>query len=94
MSLLKVQIPPGINRDSTEYAAGNSWYDCDNVRFRGGVAESISGWSTDSGYVLDGIGRVSFSSRDYNGNLYQFVGTNWKMYVIVGMKAFDITALE
>ena len=93
MSLLKVQIPPGINRDSTEYAAGNSWYDCDNVRFRGGVAESISGWSTDSGYVLDGIGRVSFSSRDYNGNLYQFVGTNWKMYVIVGMKAFDITAL-
>lgn len=93
MSLLKIQIPPGINRDSTEYAAGNSWYDCDNVRFRGGVAESISGWETDSGYVLDGIGRVCFSSRDYNGNLYQFVGTNWKMYVIVGTKSFDITAL-
>jgi hypothetical protein len=93
MALRKIQIPPGINRESTEYAAGNAWYDCDNIRFRGGVAESISGWTRDSMYLLNGIGRACFSSRDYSGNNYQFVGTNWKFYVIVGTEAYDITGL-
>tara|TARA_R110000751_G_scaffold153332_1_gene258463 strand:+ start:803 stop:3235 length:2433 start_codon:yes stop_codon:yes gene_type:complete len=94
MAFRKVQIAPGIKRDSTSYAAGNSWYDCNNIRFRGGVAESISGWEPDSLYELNGVGRSCFSSRDYSGNLYQFVGTNWKFYVIVGSKAFDITSLS
>ena len=94
MAFRKVQIAPGIKRDSTSYAAGNSWYDCNNIRFRGGVAESISGWEPDSSYELNGVGRSCFSSRDYSGNLYQFVGTNWKFYVIVGSKAFDITGLS
>lgn len=93
MTLRKIQIPAGINRESTEYAAGNAWYDCDNVRFRGGVAESISGWTRDSMYLLNGVGRACFSSRDYSGNNYQFVGTNWKFYVIVGTEAYDITGL-
>jgi hypothetical protein len=93
MPLTKIKIPAGINRESTEYAAGSSWYDCDNIRFRGGVAESISGWTRDSMYMLNGIGRACFSSRDYSGNNYQFVGTNWKFYVIVGTEAYDITGL-
>lgn len=93
MALRKIQIPAGINRESTEYAAGNAWYDCDNIRFRGGVAESISGWTRDSMYLLNGVGRACFSSRDYSGNNYQFVGTNWKFYVIVGTEAYDITGL-
>ena len=94
MALHKVEIPSGINRESTEYSVGNRWYDCDNVRFRGGVAESINGWDRDLGYVLNGVGRACFSSRDYSGNQYQFVGTNWKMYVVVGANAFDITPLD
>ena len=93
MPLTKLKIPAGINRESTEYAAGNAWYDSDNIRFRGGVAESISGWTRDSMYLLNGIGRACFSSRDYSGNNYQFVGTNWKFYVIVGTEAYDITGL-
>lgn len=94
MPLTKLQIPAGIIRDSTSYAAGPRWYDCDNIRFRGGYAESIGGWARDDMYTLEGIGRACFSSRDYSGNNYQFVGTNWKYYVIVGGVPYDITALD
>ncbi len=92
--LTKIKIPAGISRESTEYEAGNRWYDCNNARFRGGVAESISGWSQDSDYILDGIGRSCFSTRDYSGNIYQFVATNWKFYVIVGGVPYDITGIS
>jgi len=94
MPLTKLQIPSGIIRDSTSYAAGPRWYDCNNVRFRGGYAESIGGWARDETYTLQGIGRACFSSRDYSGNLYMFVGTNWKFYVIVSGVPYDITAVD
>ena len=84
-------IPAGIIHESTQFAASGAWYDCNNIRFRTGRAESIGGWSRDGMYELDGLGRASFTSRDYNGNNYQFVGTDRKFYVINGTRATDIT---
>jgi len=92
--LKKIQIPPGINKESTQYAAAGSWYDANNVRFRRGNAEVIGGWSRDGTYELQGFGRACFSSRDYEGNNYQFAGTDWKYYVITGTAAFDITPVR
>ena len=84
-------IRPGIIHESTQFAASGYWYDCNNVRFRTGRAESIGGWVRDGMYELEGIGRASFTSRDFNGNNYQFVGTDRKYYVINGTRATDIT---
>ena len=92
--LKKIQIPPGINKESTQYASAGSWYDANNVRFRRGKAEMVGGWSRDGTYDLQGFGRASFTSRDYSGNTYQFVGTDWKYYVIVGDLPFDITPVR
>ena len=92
--LKRIQIPPGISRESTQLAATGRWYDANNMRFRGGVPETIGGWGQDGMYTLEGIGRRSFSSRDYSGNNYQFVGTSWKYYVIVGTSATDITPIR
>lgn len=94
MPLTKLEIPAGIRRDDTSYSAGPSWYDCNNIQFRGNAVESINGWYRDNLYNLNGVGRACFSYRDYSGNLYQFVGTNWKQYVIVGANAYDITPTE
>ena len=94
MPLTKLEIPAGIKRDSTSYYTGPSWYDCNNIQFRGKAVESINGWYRDNLYELNGVGRASYSYRDYTGNLYQFVGTNWKQYVIVGADAYDITPTE
>lgn len=92
--LKRIQIPPGISRESTQYVATGRWYDANNMRFRGGVPETIGGWSRDSTYILQGIGRRAFSSTDYAGNNYQFAGTSWKYYVIVGTDATDITPIR
>ena len=89
--LKKFPFPPGINHQSTQYAANGFWYDCNNVRFRSGMAESLGGWVRDGSYNLDGFGRRSFTSRDWSGNNYQFAGTERKYYAIAGLSAIDIT---
>ena len=98
----RIKLPPGLNKDSTQYASGGSWYDSNNVRFRGGYAESIGGWADTltmgtyqgSDSYMHGIGRDIFSWTDYSGNRLGCVGTNWKFYVISGIQAVDITPIE
>ena len=53
--LKKIELPPGINKESTQYAAAGAWYDGNNVRFRRGNAEVIGGWSRDGTYDLQGL---------------------------------------
>ena len=50
--LKKLELPPGIKKDSTQYAAAGAWYDANNIRFRRGNAEVIGGWVRDSTYDL------------------------------------------
>ena len=89
--LKKIELPPGLNKESSQYAASGYWYDANNIRFRGGVPETVGGWQRDGTYELEGIGRVSFSSHDFAGNNYQYAGTSWKWYAITGSQATDIT---
>lgn len=106
----RLRLPPGINKTSTKYSANGSWFDSNNVRFRGDYAETIGGWrnsdttttyngsergiSTDAEVDMLGVGRGIFSWTDYSSNRLGCVGTNWKFYVIVGIKAFDITPIR
>ena len=64
------------------------------MRFRSGRAESIGGWDRDGSYSVEGVGRAAFSSKDYSGNNYQWVGTTWKFYVVAGNDAIDITPIR
>jgi hypothetical protein len=92
--LKRIHFPPGINHQSTQFAASGSWYDANNIRFKSGVAEMIGGWSRDETYTLQGIGRACFSNRDYSGNNYQYAATDWKVYAITGADATDITPVR
>ena len=98
--LKRISLPAGINRNSTSYASADSWYDVNNMRFRGGVPETVGGWSRltidvgigeDGAFELEGIGRRCFSARTYAGHSYRYVGTNQKLYVISPSKVADIT---
>ena len=44
MTLIKIQVAPGIDKQNTETGAEGRWIDCDNVRFRYGLPEKIGGW--------------------------------------------------
>ena len=91
MPIKKVEIPAGVDRESTQQSSGPYWYDANNVRFRDRFAQSIGGWADSGVGDLKGIVRCMHSWTDFNGNQYQIVGTMWKFYIIVGNIATDIT---
>ena len=43
--LSKVNIAPGIDKETTNYGAEGRWIDCTNVRFRSKLPEKIGGWT-------------------------------------------------
>jgi hypothetical protein len=45
MTLIKVQVAPGVDKQDTEYGAEGRWTNTDNVRFRYGLPEKIGGWA-------------------------------------------------
>ena len=57
MPLRKLLFRPGVNRETTRYAAEEGWYDCDKVRFRGGLPEKIGGWQVISLNTFLGVCR-------------------------------------
>ena len=90
----RLNLPPGINRESTEYSAEGTWFDSNNIRFRGMYPECIGGWEQEGSFTLDGIGREIFSWSTYSGYQYICVATSWKFYVIHACVAYDITPLR
>lgn len=90
----RLRIPPGVDRESTEYTAEGRWYGANNVRFRGHFAEAIGGWLRDGDTNLEGIVRSVFSFVTYDGNQYGAVGTNWKFYLMSGSSPYDITPIR
>ena len=44
MPYSKITLPPGINREGTQYSAEGNWFDCDLIRFRQDRPEKIGGW--------------------------------------------------
>ena len=56
MPLQKLQLKPGVNRESTTLANEGTWFEMDKVRFRSGYPEKLGGWTRDTGtYYNDGI---------------------------------------
>ena len=49
MPLQKLQLRPGVNRESTTLANEGTWFEMDKVRFRSGFPEKIGGWAADTG---------------------------------------------
>ena len=51
---IKYTFKQGVNRESTQYAAENGWYDSNRVRFRDQKPENIGGWVKRSSTAFDG----------------------------------------
>jgi len=47
--LQKLQLRPGVNRESTTLANEGTYFDSEKIRFRSGSPEKIGGWVTDTG---------------------------------------------
>ena len=91
MPYSKITLPPGINREGTQYSAEGNWFDCDLIRFRQGRPEKIGGWTKYSSNEFLGISRSLMNWSSIDGSNLMAVGSNKKLYVELGGVYYDIT---
>lgn len=106
MPLQKLQLRPGVNRESTSLANEGTWFEMDKVRFRSGYPEKIGGWTLDSGSAgatlqppagsFWGICRALWNWITLDGFNLMGLGTNLKYYIqqTAGGTFYDITPIR
>ena len=106
MPLQKLQLRPGVNRESTSLANEGTWFEMDKVRFRSGYPEKLGGWVKDSGPnnsalkpttgTLWGVARTLWNWLNLAGFNLLAVGTNLKYYIQNGPGGsfFDVTPIR
>ena len=94
MALQKLQFKPGIVRDTTDYTNEGGWFDCDKIRFRMGLPETIGGWEKFTSSTMLGSCRSLHTWTSLTGANYVGAGTNLKFYVVDGSQPNDITPIR
>lgn len=106
MPLQKLQLRPGINKESTTLANEGTWFEMDKVRFRSGYPEKIGGWVADTGTTNSaltppagsfwGVCRSLFNWITLSSYNLLGVGTNLKFYIqnSTGGTFYDVTPLR
>jgi hypothetical protein len=106
MPLQKLQLRPGVNRESTTLANEGTWFEMDKVRFRSGYPEKLGGWTLDTGTTTSalqpptgsfwGTARSLWNWITLSGANLMGVGTNLKYYIqqSSGGNFYDITPLR
>jgi hypothetical protein len=106
MPLQKLQLRPGVNRESTSLANEGTWFEMDKVRFRSGYPEKLGGWTLDTGTTAStlqpptgsfwGVCRALWNWITLSGFNLMGVGTNLKYYIqqTAGGSFYDITPIR
>lgn len=94
MTITKIGLRPGVNREGTNYSAEGFYYDCDKIRFRSGKPEKIGGWQRLSSSSFQGTCRSIENWSTLAGNNYVGLGTNLKYYIESGGGYNDITPIR
>ena len=94
MTIQKIELKPGINRENTRYANEGGWYESDKVRFRQGKPEKIGGWVPVSQNTFVGVCRSLWNWVTLAGINLVGVGTHLKFYLESGAVYNDITPLR
>ena len=94
MTITKIGLRPGVNREGTNYSAEGFYYDCDKIRFRSGKPEKIGGWQRLSNSSFQGICRSIKNWSTLAGDNYVGLGTNLKYYIESGGGYNDVTPIR
>jgi len=81
MSLVKLEIPPGVYRNGTEYQVSGRWYDANLIRWVDGVMKPVGGWRKLTTSALTGKCRALFPWKSNDFKRYLAAGTSSKLYV-------------
>ena len=93
MPLQKIELRPGINRESTTYSNEGGYFSGDKIRFRSGCPEKIGGWTRLSNNTYLGTCRALVNWTTLSQGNYVGVGTNLKYYIESGGLYNDVTPI-
>ena len=94
MPLQQVKFLPGIDKQNTTVGAEGRWVDCDNVRFRYGLPEKVSGWASLITDTLVGVVRKQHAFVDISGNRYVALGSDKFLIIYFEGQLYDITPIR
>ena len=76
MTLTKIQLKPGIQKQTSDLGAAGGYVDSDNVRFRYGLPEKIGGWQKTTDNRLIGVARDAHHWVALDGTHLAALGTD------------------
>ncbi len=84
MSLIPLQLPPGIYRNGTDFEGSNRWRDANLVRWHDGSMRPVGGWTSraTTGATISGICRGMLGWVDNSDNSNLAIGTNTNLYYV------------
>jgi len=91
MTLTKIQLKPGIQKQTSSLGAAGGYIDADNIRFRYGLPEKIGGWEKTQNFNLIGVARDAHHWVALDGTRLAAVGTDKKLYIFANDILYDIT---
>jgi hypothetical protein len=91
MTLTKLKLKPGIQKQTSDLGASGGYVDCDNVRFRYGLPEKIGGWEKTTTNTLIGVVRDAHHWVALDGTRLAALGTDKKLYIYANDVLYDIT---
>jgi hypothetical protein len=91
MTLTKIKLQPGIQKQTSSLGASGGYVDSDNVRFRYGLPEKIGGWEPTQDNTLIGVARDAHHWVALDGTRLAALGTDKKLYVFANDILYDIT---
>ena len=94
MALIDYKFKPGIDKQDTSVGAQQRWVDSNNVRFRYGLPEKVSGWASLVTNTIVGVARREFAFVDISGNRYVAIGTDKFLLIYFEGQLYDITPLK
>ena len=94
MPIVTLKFKPGVDKEGTNYENAIGWFDSDKMRFRGGKAECIGGWSPYSSSTFIGTCRSLFAWTALTGTNYLGFGTSKKLYIEDGGTYNDVTPIR
>jgi hypothetical protein len=95
--LVAIECLPGVEPDTDKTAFATKHFTfSDKIRFVDGLPEKIGGWLSttfSNDMTIQGTSRSIFSAT-INGRVYTMIGTNEKLYVLIGSTLTNITPLD
>jgi hypothetical protein len=90
----EISFKPGINVQYTPTLNQSGWSDCNLIRFKDGLPESLGGWEKLVTVQYTGIARCLFAWTDLTSYPYLGIGTNSRLQVYTPGAISDITPLR